>query len=117
LRNFLQARFTLTRGTPKAREISLCEALPLAMSWLVKKRNEAMSVTGWLKTGRCPLKYQTTASLSSKASSLVIGVLLAGKIGSWICGIPHYHPTRGSPSTRFIALPRKRCTPPEGQDV
>ena len=33
-------------------EISLCEALPLAMSWLVKKRKEAMSVTGWLKTGR-----------------------------------------------------------------
>jgi len=63
-RNFLQARFTLTKGTPKAREISLCEALPLAMSWLVKNRNEAMSVTGWLKTGRCPLKYQTTESLS-----------------------------------------------------
>jgi hypothetical protein len=40
------------------------EALPLAMSWLVKKRKDAMSVTGWLKTGRCPLKYQTTASLS-----------------------------------------------------
>ena len=54
----------LTRGTLKAREISLCEALPLAMSWLVKKRNEEMSVTGWLKTGRGLLKYQTTASLS-----------------------------------------------------
>jgi len=63
-RNVLQARFTLTKGTPKAREISLCEALPLAMSWLVKNRNEAISVTGWLKTGRCPLKYQTTESLS-----------------------------------------------------
>jgi len=34
----------------------------------------------------------------------VIGVLLAGKIGSWICGIPLYHHTTGSPSTRFIAL-------------
>jgi hypothetical protein len=24
------------------------------MSWLVKKRNEAISVTGWLKTGKMP---------------------------------------------------------------
>ena len=76
-----------------------------------------MSVTGWLKTGRCPLKYQTTESLSSKASSMVIGVLLAGKIGSWICSIPHYHHTKGSPSIRFIEVPRQRSTPPGGQDV
>ena len=40
-RSFLQDRLTVTSGTPKAREISPCEALPLEMSWLVKKRNEA----------------------------------------------------------------------------
>jgi hypothetical protein len=45
-RSFLQARFTLTNGTPKAREISLCDALPLMMSWLVKNRKEAISSTG-----------------------------------------------------------------------
>ena len=49
--------------------------------------------------------------------SVLIGVLLAGKIGSWICGIPHYHHTTGSPSTRFIPIPLSRPAPPEGQDV
>jgi len=47
----------------------------------------------------------------------MIVVLLAGKIGSWICGIPHYHHTRGSPSIRFIEVPRLRSTQPGGQDV
>jgi len=55
-RSFLQARFTVTSGTPNALEIWLCDALPLAMSWLVKKRNEAMSSAGCVKTGRWPLK-------------------------------------------------------------
>jgi hypothetical protein len=48
-------------------------------------------------------------------NTLIIGVLLAGKIGSWICGIPNDHHTRGSPSTRFIAVPRQRSTPPGGR--
>jgi hypothetical protein len=43
-------------GTPKARETCPCEALPLMINWLVKKRNEARSSIGWLKTGKCPLK-------------------------------------------------------------
>jgi hypothetical protein len=47
-----KACFTVTSGTPKALEIWLCEALPLAMSWLVKNRNDAISSTGRVKTGR-----------------------------------------------------------------
>jgi hypothetical protein len=134
----LHARFTLTKGTPKARAISPCDASPLAISWLVKNRNDLKSSAGWWNTGRCPLnleiavgrlreaqeaelqadcgipsgtfsvlraddasrikpascvyrpeptaisrlKYQTTPSRSGKASSLVIAVLLLGKIGS-----------------------------------
>jgi len=39
----IDAHITLTIGTPKARDISLCEAVPLAMSWLLKNRNDPLS--------------------------------------------------------------------------
>jgi hypothetical protein len=43
-------------GTPKARAISACLALPLTQNCAVIIRNEAMSSSSWLNTGMLPLK-------------------------------------------------------------
>ena len=50
-------RFTVPRGTPKARAISPCVAVPLTISCVVKNRKLAKSAVAWVKTGRWPLRY------------------------------------------------------------
>src|ERR1700733_13012843 len=55
-RYWRQQRLTVVNGSPKACTICPCVAVPLTMSCVVKKRKLAKSSTGWLKTGRWPLK-------------------------------------------------------------
>jgi len=52
----LGTMLTVIAGTPNARTISPCVAVPLTMSCVVNRRNAARSAVAWVKTGRWPLR-------------------------------------------------------------
>jgi hypothetical protein len=57
---------------------------PVTQNWLVIMRNDRKSASACWKTGMLPLKYMTTPAFFDTASSGVICVTPAGKIGN--CG-------------------------------
>src|SRR5271165_3162520 len=80
-------------------------------NWVLKSRKVARPLFSWTNTGRWPLKEYTFPSRSSKATSELMCVTPAGKIGNCTCGMPKLLPHSGKKSTllpeqnRLISLP------------
>src|SRR5271165_411836 len=84
-------------------------------NWVLKSRKVARPLFSWTNTGRWPLKEYTFPSRSSKATSELMCVTPAGKIGNCTCGMPKLLPHSAKKNTLlspFCQSKPSRLIPP-----